>query len=50
MRTDILESKELILQWINEGKSKAFMSSELHCKQETLNRYLKLMNIEYNGN
>ena len=50
MRTDILESKNLILQWISEGKSKAYMSSELHCKQETLNRYLEKMGIEYNGN
>ena len=49
MRTDILEHKEEILQWIKEGKSKAFISKQLHCKQETLNSYLKKMNIEYAG-
>ena len=49
MRTDILERKEEILQWIEEGKSKAFISKKLHCKQETLNNYLKKMNIEYAG-
>lgn len=26
------------------------MSEQLNCKQDTLNRYLKLMNIEYAGN
>ena len=49
MRTDILERKEEILQWIAEGKPKAFMCKELQCKQETLNSYLKKMNIEYAG-
>jgi hypothetical protein len=49
MRTDILEHKEEILRWIEEGKSKAFISKQLHCKQETLNSYLKKMNIEYAG-
>ena len=38
MRTDILERKEDILQWIEENQSKAFMAKELHCKQETLNK------------
>ena len=50
MRTDILERKEDILQWIEENQSKAFMAKELHCKQETLNNYLKKMGIEYSGN
>ena len=49
-RTDILEKKEEIQKWISENKSKAFISKELGCKQETLNRYLELMNIEYIGN
>lgn len=49
MRDDILESKESILQWIQEGKTKAYISEQLHCKQETLNRYLKKMGIEYRG-
>ena len=50
MRTDILEQKDQILQWIEENQSKAYMSKQLNCKQETLNRYLKLMEIEYDGN
>lgn len=50
MRTDILEQKDQILQWINENKSKAFISKELGCKQETLNRYLEKMEIDYAGN
>lgn len=49
-RTDILEKKEQIFIWIQENKSKAFISKELNCKQETLNRYLEIMGIEYDGN
>lgn len=49
-RTDILEKKDLILTWIEENKSKAFMCRELHCKQDTLNSYLNKMGIVYNGN
>lgn len=50
MRIDILERKNDILQWISEHRSKAYMCQQLHCKQDTLNSYLKKMNIEYNGN
>jgi 5-methylcytosine-specific restriction endonuclease McrA len=50
MRTDILECKEQILSWIKESRSKAFIARELHCKQETLNRYLAIMGIKYDGN
>ena len=49
-RLDILERKTEILQWISENKSKAFICKELQCKPETLNSYLKKMNIEYKGN
>ena len=49
-RTDILEKKSQIKQWITENKSKAFISKELNCKQETLTRYLEKMNIVYEGN
>lgn len=49
MRTDILDRKEEILQWIEEGQSKAYICKQLGCKQETLNSYLKKMNIEYAG-
>lgn len=50
LRTDILERKNEILQWIEENQSKAFMCKQLKCKPETLNSYLKKMDIEYNGN
>ena len=50
MRTDILERKEDILQWISENQSKAYMCRELKCKPETLNNYLDKMNIKYSGN
>ena len=50
IRTDILERKEDILNWIKEGQSKAFICRELHCKPETLNSYLEKMGIEYKGN
>lgn len=50
LRTDILERKEEILQWIDENQSKAFISKELHCKQSTLNSYLEKMGIDYKGN
>ena len=50
MRTDILERKEEILQWIDEHQPKAFICKQLQCKPETLNSYLKQMNIEYSGN
>ena len=49
MRTDILEQKERILQWIAEEKTKAYMCKQLHCKPETLNSYMKKMGIEYAG-
>ena len=50
MRTDILEKRDQILQWIEENQSKAYIANQLNCKQETLNRYLNLMGIEYAGN
>ena len=49
MRTDILERKDEILQWIEEEKPKSYMCQQLSCKQETLNSYLKKMGIEYKG-
>lgn len=49
MRTDILEKKAEILQWIEEEQPKSYMCQQLGCKQETLNSYLKKMGIEYAG-
>ena len=50
MRTDILERKEEILQWIEDKQSKAYMCNQLKCKPETLNSYLQKMGIDYSGN
>ena len=49
-RNDILERKEEILIWINENQSKAYICKQLKCKPETLNSYLKKMDIDYAGN
>ena len=46
-RTDILARRADIEQYIAEGKSKSFISVKLHCKPETLNRYLTIMGIDY---
>ena len=50
MRKDILDKKDDILEWINENQSKSFICEQLKCKQETLNKYLKIMDIVYDGN
>lgn len=50
MRKDILERKEDILNWVSENKPKIYICNQLNCKQDTLNDYLKLMNIIYLGN
>jgi len=50
MRTDILERKGEILQWIEEERSKRFMCEQVHCKPETLNGWLRKMEIVYSGN
>lgn len=49
-RNDILERKQDILQWMAENQSKAFICRQLKCKPDTLNLYLKKMNIQYTGN
>ena len=50
VRTDILNKKKQILEWIEQNQPKAFMCKELKCKQSTLNSYLEKMGIEYAGN
>lgn len=50
MRADILKNKQKILNWIKESKSKAFMCRELVCRPDTLNSWLKKLEIEYSGN
>ena len=49
MRTDILEKKELIQIWISEDLPKSEIATRLRCKQETLNTYLKKLDIDYPG-
>ena len=50
MRTDLLERKNDILQWISENRSKAYMAKELGCNPKTINSLLERLNIQYNGN
>ena len=50
MRTDILERKEEIEQWIAEGKTKAQMARELGCNPKTINPVLKKLGLEYTWN
>lgn len=50
MRKDIIERKPEILEWIELHKSKAFMASQLKCKVDTLDSYLKKFGIDYKGN
>lgn len=49
LRTDILERKEEILQWIEEARPKCYICQQLHCRQATLNSYLEKMGIVYAG-
>lgn len=49
MRTDILDRKEEILQWINEELPLCEIRTRLKCKHETLRSYLKQMGIKYTG-
>lgn len=50
MRTDILERKNEILQWINENQSKAYMARKLNCNPKTINSILAKLGIDYSGN
>lgn len=49
-RTDILERLPDILQWIEEGQSKAYMARELNCSPQTIARFIQKQGIEYEGN
>lgn len=50
MRTDIVERKAEILQWIEENQSKAYMARQLNCNPKTVDSLLKRWGIEYSGN
>jgi hypothetical protein len=50
MRTDILERKDEIVSMIHNNEPKALICRLLKCKPETLEGYLKKMDIQYKGN
>jgi len=50
MRTDILERKAEIEQWIQEGQSKAYMARQLACNPKTINSILDRLGLKYDGN
>lgn len=50
MRTDLLERKADIENWISENRSKAFMARELGCNPKTINPLLERLNLTYKGN
>lgn len=49
-RLDIIERKEEILEWISQNLSNAEISRRLHCKNDTLKKYYKILGISYSGN
>ncbi len=46
-RVDILERKNDIIKWINEGKTKHDICKYLNCKFETLIKYLNILNLNF---
>ncbi len=49
-RTDILERKDEILEWIKEDLPNAEIARRLKCKVDTLKSYYTKMEITYSGN
>ena len=49
-RTDILKSKEEILEWIANSETNNEIARRLKCKVDTLKSYYKKLGIEYSGN
>jgi Zn finger protein HypA/HybF involved in hydrogenase expression len=50
MRTDILDRKQEIVDWIEDNQPKSFICKQLNCKPETLESYLRKFGITYRGN
>jgi hypothetical protein len=50
MRSDILNREEDIRKWINENRTKVWIRKQLNCQSSTLNKYLVLLDIKYEGN
>ncbi len=49
-RKDFYNRKDEILKWINNNQSKAFICKNINCKPDTLNSFLKEINVVYKGN
>lgn len=49
MRTDIINKKDLVIEYINQGKSKEEICKLLNCQFLTLNHYLVKWEIFYRG-
>ena len=50
MRKDILARKADVELWISENRPKAYICRQLDCRPGTLETYLKVWNIKYEGN
>ena len=48
-RPDLYEREIEIIEWISQNKSKTWISKQLNCKRDTLEKVLKSMNICYKG-
>lgn len=49
-RKDILEKKSDIINWVTEERSKAWICKQLNCHPSTLEKYLEIIGLTYNGN
>lgn len=49
-RNDLVDRLSEILQWIEEGQSKAYMARQLDCSPQTVARFIQKQGIEYEGN
>lgn len=50
MKFNIQEKLPDILQWIQEGQSKAYMARQLECSPQTVARFIEKQGIDYQGN
>lgn len=50
MKFNIQEKLPDILQWIQEGQSKAYMARQLGCSPQTIARFIEKQGIDYQGN
>lgn len=50
MKSNLQEKLPDILQWIQEGQSKAYMARQLECSSQTVSRFIEKQGIDYQGN